>query len=158
MGAIVQTVRYPFFSCGQDGCGYRVEDDPFLDEGVVVGVLPRKVAVGGGGGGGVWSAAAAEDVVMEDEGEVERRGLFGRGADGKKVVTTEVAVEGFYGQKAGRKVRMAQGVRLKGGIKAVRGAGVGGRRGGKRGGSRARRKGRGKGQAGAEFVRMDLGE
>lgn len=155
MGAIVQTVRYPFFSCGQDGCGYRVEDDPFLDEGVVVGVLPRKVAVGGG----VWSAVGAEDVVMEDEGEVERKGLFGRGADeGRKVVTAEVAVEGFYGQKAGRKVRMTQGVRFKGGIKAVRGAGVGGRRGGKAGGFRARRRGRGKGQTGAGFVRMDLRE
>lgn len=155
MRAIVQTVRYPFFSCGQDGCGYRVEDDPFLDEGVVVGVLPRRVAVGGGD----WGVAGAEDVVMEDEGEVERKGLFGRGAnDGRKRVTAEVAVEGFYGQKAGRKVRMAQGIRFKGGIKVVRGAGVGGRRGGKGGGSRARRKGRGKGQAGAEFVRMDLGE
>lgn len=55
---IIETVMHAFFACGQDGCTYTAEEDPFLDH----DVLPRAPKFGAS----VWNVAQARERKEED--------------------------------------------------------------------------------------------
>lgn len=44
---ITETIMHAFFACGQDGCTYTADSDPFLDHRVEVRVLPQAPKFGG---------------------------------------------------------------------------------------------------------------
>lgn len=43
---IAETIVYALITCGQDDCGYKVEEDPFLDRGVAVSMFPQAPRLG----------------------------------------------------------------------------------------------------------------
>lgn len=90
---------YAFLACGQDGCTYTVDSDPFLDPGVQVGVFPRAPSLGAS----VWNFLPTgqrkqEDTEMGGTHEVDARGF-----------AAPVDVASFYARSKKRKTEMVSG-------------------------------------------------
>lgn len=106
---IVETIAYPRYSCGVEGCGYTLASDPFLDDDEEVRPFPRPV-VGGEVG------KVQEDVQMGDGvGEVKVAEFYRKSA-------------GLGGRKGGKVLGSL--------LKSVKGAGVRKMRGGKQRGGK----------------------